>query len=80
MRAGDGEDISTNRKAWIWEMVCLDRVEQFCYLGDMLSRGTKSVSVVRACCARGIFREPSGILTKKIVSLKLMEKVYVTCV
>ena len=44
-------------------------------------RGANSVSVVRVYCEWGKFRELSGILRRREnVSLKLKEKVYVTCV
>ena len=56
-------------------------VRKFCYLGDMLDGGggENSASVARVRCAWGKFRELSGILTRKEVSLRLNGKVYVAC-
>ena len=42
--------------------------------------GADSASVTRVRCAWRKFKELSGILTRKGVSLKLKGKVYVTCV
>ena len=42
--------------------------------------GANSASVARARCAWRKFKELSGILTRKEVSLKLKGKLYVTCV
>ena len=64
--------------------VRLDGVGKICYLGNMLGGcgGANSTSVIltRVYCARGMFRELSGILTRMDVSFKLKGKVYVTCV
>ena len=57
-------------------------VKTFCYLGDMLNGegGSVSATVVRVRCAWKKFRELSGMLTRKDMSLKLKGKVYVSCV
>ena len=58
---------------------CVDR---FCYLGDMLNGGggAESASVTRIRCAWAKFRELSGLLTKKEVSLRMKGRVYTVCV
>ena len=58
--------------------VHLENVGKFCYMGDMLNGGGggNSASVVRARAWRK-FKELSGILTRKKVSLKLKGKLYV---
>jgi len=62
--------------------VKLEGVKTFCYLGDMLNGegGSDSSTVARVRCAWKKFRELSGVLTKRGVSLKLKGKVYATCV
>jgi len=57
-------------------------VKTFCYLGDMLNGEGRadSASVARVRCAWKKFRELSGMLTRKEMSLKLKGKVYTTCV
>ena len=62
--------------------VHLENVGKFCYLGDKLNGGggANSASMSRARCAWRKFKELSGILTRKEVSLKLKGKLYVTCV
>ena len=70
-------------KAWIWEMGCIWRLlESIVIWGDMLNGGggADSASVARVRCAWRKFKEVSGILTRKEVSLKLKGKVHVTCV
>lgn len=81
-RAGDGEDSGVEESMDLGNGVHLEKVGKFCYLGDMLNGdgGANSASVSRVRCAWGKFRELSGILTRKEVSLKLKGKVYVTCV
>ncbi|XP_065315796.1 uncharacterized protein LOC135924631 [Gordionus sp. m RMFG-2023] len=60
----------------------LEKVDKFCYLGDMLNAdgGVDSAVVARIRQAWKKFREMSSILTNKKVSLKLKGKVYVNCV
>ena len=62
--------------------VHLENVGKFCYLSDMLNGGggANSASVARVGCAWRKFKELSGILTRKEVSLKLKGKLYVMCV
>ena len=47
--------------------------------GDMLNGGggVNSASLVQVCCTQGMFRELSGILTKKDVLMKLKGKAFV---
>jgi len=45
-RVDDEEDISIQENTHLGNGVCLDRVERFCYLGDILSGGTNSASVL----------------------------------
>ena len=81
-RAGDGEDSDVDESMDLGNGVHLENVRKFCYLGDMLNGGggANSASVARVRCAWGKFKELSGILTRKEVSLKLKGKLYVTCV
>ncbi|CAK9295936.1 unnamed protein product [Gordionus sp. m RMFG-2023] len=60
----------------------IEKVDKFCYLGDMLNAdgGVDSAVVARIRQAWKKFREMSSILTNKKVSLKLKWKVYVSCV
>jgi hypothetical protein len=62
--------------------VKLDCVPKFCYLGDVLNGngGAESASVSRVRTAWKKFRELSGILLNKEVSLKLKGRIYATCV
>mgnify|MGYP007071599789 CR=1 FL=1 len=81
-RAEDGEDSDVNESMDLGNGVHLENVRKFCYLGDMLNGGggANSASVARVRCAWGKFKELSGILTRKEVSLKLKGKVYMACV
>ena len=76
-RRGAREDINIQESMDLGNDGCLDRDGTFYYLGDMLSGGgeVNPVSMMRVW---GRFREVSGILTRKDVSLKLRGKVYVT--
>jgi len=68
---------------WILVMgVSLEKVDKFCYLGDMLDADGRCDSAVtaRVRSAWKKFREYLPILTGKGFSLKLKGKVYATCV
>ncbi|XP_065319059.1 uncharacterized protein LOC135927050 [Gordionus sp. m RMFG-2023] len=58
----------------------LEKVDKFCYLGDMLIEdgGVDSAVVARIRQAWKKFREMSSILTNKKISLKLKGKVYIS--
>ena len=60
----------------------LEKVDKFCYLGDMLDAdgGCDSAVTTRVRSAWKNFREYLPILTGKGFSLKLKGKVYATCV
>lgn len=60
----------------------LERVDKFCYLGDMINSGGGAEAAVtcRMRCAWKKFRELAPILIKKGPSLKLKGKVYESCV
>ena len=60
--------------------VHLENVGKFCYLGDMLNGGGGAdfASIARVRCAWGKFKEVSGILTKKKVSLGVRRCMEVT--
>jgi len=62
--------------------VSLEKVDKFCYLGDMLDAdgGCDSAVTARVKSAWKKFCEYLPILTGKGFSLKLKGKVYVTCV
>ena len=62
--------------------VSLEKVDKFCYLGDMLHAdgGCDSAVTTRVGSAWKKFREYLPILTGKGFSLKLKGKVYATCV
>ena len=64
----------------ICNSVSLEKVDKFCYLGNMLDAdgGCDSTLTARVRSAWKKFREP--ILTGKGFSLKLKGKVYATCV
>ena len=81
-REGDEEDRNVEESLDLGNGVHLENVGKFCYLGDMLNEGggANSASVARALCAWRKFKELSGILTRKEVSLELKGKLYVTCV
>ena len=61
---------------------CVESVDRFCYLGNMLNSGggVESASIMRVRCAWAKFRELSSFLTQKEVSLKLKDRVYATCI
>ena len=80
--ADDREDNGVDESMDLGNGVHLENVGKFCYLGDTLNGGgANSASIARVCCAWRKFKELSGILTRKEVSLKLKGKVYmyVTC-
>ena len=60
----------------------LQCVNEFCYLGDMLSPGggAESSSICRVRCSWKKFRELLPMLTSKGLSLKLIGKLYDSCV
>ena len=60
----------------------LECVNRFCYLGDMIGEGggAEEASRTRVKCAWGKYRELSPILALRGASLKLMGKIYKTCV
>jgi hypothetical protein len=60
----------------------LERVETFCYLGDMLSSngGCEHAVLARVSKAWNKFRELKPVLCAKGISLKLKGRVYETCV
>jgi len=62
--------------------VSLEKVDKFCYLGDMLDAdgGCDSAVTARVRSAWKKFREYLPILAEKGFSLKLKGKVYATCV
>ena len=64
----------------LWSDTSVDCVEEFCYLGDMLSSGggAGEASRMRIRCAWKKFRELSPILTARGASLTLKGKIYST--
>jgi len=66
----------------ICDGVLLEKVDKFCYIGDMLSTsgGCDLAVTARVRCAWEKFREYSPILTRKGFTLKLKGKVYISCV
>ena len=62
--------------------VLLEKVDKFCYLGDMLDAdgGCHSAVTTRVISAWKKFLDYLPILTGKRFSLKLKGKVYATCV
>ena len=82
VRIRNGEVEDEVERLDLSDEVSLERVRKFCYLGDMINGngGASSASVARVRCAWKKFRELSGILTSKDVSLKLKGKVYLACV
>jgi hypothetical protein len=60
----------------------LDRVEKFCYLGDMIGAGggAEEASRTRVRCAWAKFKELAPVLTSRGASLKVKGKVYNACV
>ena len=60
----------------------VERVETFCYLGDMLSSdgGCDHAVISRMNKAWNKFRELKPVLCAKGISLKVKGRVYVTCV
>jgi hypothetical protein len=75
-------ETSNKEKCLMENGVSLDCVEEFCYLGDMLSCGGGAVeaSRVRVKCAWKKFRELSPILAESGASLRLKGKIYTACV
>ena len=80
-RIGDEEDRNVEESLDLGNGVHLKNVGKFCYLGDMLNGGgeANSAFVARVLCALMKFKELSGILIRKEVSIKLKGKVYVKC-
>jgi len=62
--------------------ISLEKIDKFCYFGDMLDvdGGCDSTVTARVRSAWKKFREYLPILTGKRFSLKLKGKVYATCV
>ena len=62
--------------------VSLEKVDKFCYLGDMLDAdgGCNLAVMARVRSAWKKFCEYLSILTRKGLSLKLKGKLYTTCV
>ena len=60
----------------------LERVDKFCYLGDMIGSGggAAEAAQTRVKCAWGKFRELSPILVSRGVSRRLKGKIYRACV
>ena len=60
----------------------IERVGQFCYLGDILNgEGGSSMALInRVRNGWKKFRELSGMLTNKKVALRLKGRVYAACV
>jgi len=60
----------------------MERVDTFCYLGDMIGSGggVEEATRTRVRCAWGKFNELAPILTKRGVSLKVKGKIYQACV
>ena len=60
----------------------IERVETFCYLGDMLSSdgGCEHAVISRMNKAWNKFRELKPVLCAKGISLKVKGRVYITCV
>jgi len=60
----------------------LERVDRFCYLGDMIGAGggVEEATRARVRCAWGKFRELSPILTSRGASLKVKGRLYSACV
>ena len=76
-------DIPTDTKSMdIGDGTLLEKVEQFCYLGDMLDTngGAELAVTTRVRCAWQKFRELSPFLTSKGVSNRMKGKVYSSCV
>ena len=66
----------------IGEGVLIEKVDMFCYLGDMLNAdgGCDLAVTARVRCAWKKFREYLPIFTEKGFSLKLKGKLYTSCV
>ena len=81
-RASDKEDRNVEKSLDLGNGVHLENVGKSCNLGNMLNGGGggNSASMARVHCAWRKFKELSGTLTRKEVSFKLKEKLYVTCV
>jgi len=60
----------------------IERVEKFCYLGDMINveGGAEMALITRLCKAWSKFRERSPLLTSTSVPLKVKGKIYKVCV
>ena len=76
------DGLNTDLHRDIGNGVSLDKVDKFCYLGDMLDAdgGCDSAVTARVISACKKFREYLPILTGKGFSLKLKGKVYATYV
>ena len=64
------------------EMMSFERVEAFCYRGDMMSSDGRydHAASARANKAWNIFREIKSFLCAKIISLNVKGKIYGACV
>jgi hypothetical protein len=60
----------------------LERVNKFCYLGDMIGNGggAEEATRTRVRCAWGKFTELAPMLTRRGASLKMKGKIYRICV
>jgi len=76
------DGLNTDLHMDIGNVVSLEKVDKFCYLGDMLDAdgGCDSAVTTRVRSAWIKFREYLPILTGKGFSLKQKGKVYATCV
>jgi len=76
------DGLNTDLHLDIGNGVSLEKIDKFCYLGDMLDadEGCDSAVTARVRSAWKKFCEYLPILTGKGFSLKLKVKVYATCV
>jgi len=75
------ERLNTDLHLDIGNGVSLEKIDKFCYFGDMLDAdgGCDSAVTARFTSASKMFREYLPILTGKGFLLKLKGKVYATC-
>ena len=73
---GENEELDIGNRG-----VLLEKVDKFCYLGDMLNAegGCDSAVMARVRCAWKKFREYLPILTEKGFLLKLKDEVHTSC-
>ena len=78
---GDGDEEDDESSVKLGNDV-IDVVSKFCYLGDMLERNGDAQSAVTARIRAGWkkFKELSGVLCRRLLSLKLKGLLYKTCV